>query len=93
MSRIIDAAGLDALITSLVRHGRRVIGPTVRDGAIVYDDIDSGSALPAGWTDVQEAGSYGLERRNDEARFGYASGPSSWKRFLLPPRVGLWRAA
>jgi ferredoxin len=92
MSRVIDAAGLDALVTSLVRHGRRVIGPTVRDGAIVYDDIDSGSALPAGWTDVQEAGSYGLERRNDEARFGYASGPSSWKRFLLPPRVSLWRA-
>jgi ferredoxin len=42
--------------------------------------------------DVQEAGSYRLERRDDEARFGYAVGPHSWKQFLFPPRVRLWRA-
>ena len=28
----------------------------------------------------------------DEARFGYAVGPHSWKRFLFPPRVRLWQA-
>src|SRR5581483_4839387 len=27
------------------------------------------------------------------ARFGFAVGPHSWKRFLFPPRVRLWRAA
>jgi ferredoxin len=41
---------------------------------------------------VQEAGSYRLERRADEARFGYPVGPHSWKRFLFPSRVRLWRA-
>jgi ferredoxin len=35
---------------------------------------------------------YRLERRDDEARFGYAVGPHSWKRFLFPPRLRLWRA-
>ena len=90
MTRILDLAGLDGLIASLARRGYPVVGPTVRDGAIVYDELESAAALPAGWTDVQDGGSYRLERRDDEARFGYASGPSSWKRFLLPPRVRLW---
>ncbi len=35
---------------------------------------------------------YRLERRSDEARFGYAVGPHSWKRYLFPPRIRLWRA-
>ena len=61
-------------------------------GAIVYDELESASELPTGWTDVQEAGSYRLERRDDDARFGYAVGPHSWKQFLLPPRLRLWRA-
>jgi sulfhydrogenase subunit beta (sulfur reductase) len=68
-----------------------VLGPTVRDGAIVYDDLRSGAELPIGWTDRQDAGTYRLERRPDEARFGFAVGPHSWKRFLFPPRVRLWR--
>jgi ferredoxin len=91
MHSILDVAGLDGLLGSLRERGYTVVGPTVRDGAIVYDEIDSADALPAGWTETQEAGSYRLERRDDEARFGYASGPSSWKRFLFPPRLRLWR--
>ena len=51
------------------------------------------ASLPIGWTDRQDGGSYRLERRADEARFGYAVGPHSWKRFLFPPRVRLWRAS
>ena len=65
----------------------------MRDGAIVYDDLASASALPIGITDVQQPGSYRLEAREDEARFGYAVGPHSWKQFLFPPRVRLWRAS
>ena len=37
-------------------RGFRVLGPTVRDGAIVYDDLDSAADLPVGWTDEQDAG-------------------------------------
>jgi ferredoxin len=92
MKRILDIAALDALIAGLERRGYTVVGPQVRDGAIVYDELASAAALPAGWTDVQDGGSYRLERRADDARFGYASGPTSWKRFLFPPRVRLWSA-
>src|ERR1700675_1519032 len=84
--------GLQALIDVLRRGGYRVIGPALRDGAIIYDDIDGVSDLPAGWTDVQDGGTYRVERRPDDALFGYAVGPHSWKKFLHPSRVRLWRA-
>src|SRR5262245_252089 len=89
---VIEPGGLDALVGILRARGFTVLGPTRRDGAIVYEELDSASDLPIGWTDVQEAGTYRLERRGDEARFGYAVGPHSWKQFLFPPRVRLWRA-
>jgi ferredoxin len=89
---VIEPEALEDLLRALAAHVVRPVGPTVRDGAIVYDDIGSAADLPIGWTDDQEAGRYRLERRDDEARFGYAVGPHSWKQFLLPARIRLWRA-
>jgi sulfhydrogenase subunit beta (sulfur reductase) len=89
---VIDPHALDELVGALRERGFRVLGPTVREGAIVYDELDSAAQLPIGWTDDQAPGRYRLERRGDEARFGYAVGPHSWKQFLLPPRLRLWRA-
>jgi ferredoxin len=77
---------------ALRSRGYLVLGPTVRDGAIVYDELERGDDLPVGWTDRQDGGTYRLERREDEAVFGYAVGPHSWKQFLFPPRVRLWQA-
>ncbi len=89
---IIDVDGLGALIGALRSRGYLVLGPTVRDGAIVYDELGDGGDLPVGWTDRQNGGTYRLERREDAARFGYAVGPHSWKQFLFPPRIRLWQA-
>jgi ferredoxin len=89
---VIAPEALDLVVSALRTRGYRVLGPTVRDGAIIYDDLESADELPIGWTDRQDGGTYRLERRADEARFGYAVGPHSWKRFLFPPRVRLWRA-
>jgi ferredoxin len=84
--------GLDVLVAALRARGYRVVGPVVREGVIVYDDLASAEDLPIGWTEVQEAATYRLERRGDEARFGYPVGPHSWKRFLFPSQIRLWRA-
>jgi len=88
---VLAAEDFDALLDALRDEGYRVVGPTVRDGAIVYAELGAASALPAGWTDEQAPGSYRLERREDGALFGYAVGPHSWKQELLPPRVRLWQ--
>jgi ferredoxin len=89
---VIAPDALDGLIDALRRRGYRVVGPVVENGAIVYDDLVAARDLPVGWRDVQDAGTYRLERRDDGARFGFAVGPHSWKRFLFPPRVRLWSA-
>lgn len=89
---VFDPPQLQALIDVLQRRGYRVVGPTVRDGAIVYDELRSAADLPSGWTDEQDGGTYRLKRRPDRAHFGYAVGPHSWKQFLHPPRLRLWRA-
>ena len=89
---VIEPEALDALVGILRRRGYRVLGPSVRDGAIVYTELENGDELPVGWTDRQDAGTYRLERRGDEARFGFAVGPHSWKQFLFPPRIRLWGA-
>ncbi|HVP38785.1 MAG TPA: 4Fe-4S dicluster domain-containing protein [Candidatus Saccharimonadales bacterium] len=91
--RVLDRPGLDALLAALRQSGHTLIGPTVRDGAIVYDEIATTSDLPEGWTEEQHGGSYRLIRRVDGALFGYTVGPHSWKQFLLPAHVPVWRAA
>jgi ferredoxin len=90
--RALDRADLDTLFSALRDRGWTVVGPTVRDGAIVYDEIGSSADLPGGWTDRQGAGSYRLERRGDNAVFGFTTGPQSWKKFLFPPALRLFRA-
>lgn len=82
----------DQFLAALRNRGYQVIGPTVRDGAIIYDELGSAADLPVGWTDEQEGGTYRLRKRSDAALFGYVVGPHSWKRFLHPPAVRLWQA-
>lgn len=85
------------IIDALRERGYQVLGPTVRDRAIVYDELTSVDDLPAGWTDKQEAGTYRLEKMGDNALtssafFDYTVGPHSWKKFLHPPVLRLWHA-
>ena len=89
---VIDWEGLAELFGSLRSAGFRLIGPAVRDGAIVLEELSSPDELPVGWTDEQGPGTYRLERRQDRAAFGHSAGPQSWRRFLAPPRELLWRA-
>lgn len=88
----IEHAGLRGLFEVLKANGYQPVGPRLRDGAIVYDELSSVDDLPAGWTDEQDAGKYRLKRRDDGALFGYAVGPHSWKKFLFPPLLRQWQA-
>lgn len=81
---------LDALLQLLATDGYEVVGPTVKDDAIVYGQIRSTEDLPVGWTDEQAGGRYRLFRREDEALWGFTVGSSGWKRFLYPPKLELF---
>ncbi|MFQ5444898.1 MAG: 4Fe-4S dicluster domain-containing protein [Nitrospinales bacterium] len=89
---IIEREHFHELFDALKKRGYRVVGPTLGEGAIVYEELSSISDLPAGWTDEQDGATYRLKRRGDEALFGYVVGPHSWKKFLFPPETRLWKA-
>ncbi len=88
----LERVDLDRLFDALCEAGYELKGPTVRDGAIVYERIRTALDLPIGWTDRQDAASYRLQRRSDQACFGFVVGPHSWKRFLFPAELRLWSA-
>ncbi|HYB01328.1 MAG TPA: 4Fe-4S dicluster domain-containing protein [Ktedonobacteraceae bacterium] len=89
---VIDREHLQELFVALASKGYQIVGPTVRENAIVYDTLVSVNDLPIGYTDEQDGGTYRLKKRSDKALFGYAVGPHSWKKFLFPPVIRLWQA-
>jgi len=88
---ILDQLGLQTLIDVLSDRGYRVLGPTVRDGAIVLAEIRTLDDLPRGFGDAQEAGSYRIHSRTDEALFSFATTAQSAKSVLFPADELLWR--
>jgi formate hydrogenlyase subunit 6/NADH:ubiquinone oxidoreductase subunit I len=89
---VITRDGFADLLRALQEDGYQLLGPTVRDGAIVHSEIDGIDDLPIGWTETQEAGRYRLTRRDSGALFGYSVGPQSWKQTFFVPRVRLFTA-
>ena len=83
---------LQHLLDELRGQGFRVVGPTIEQSAIVYDEIHSTDQLPQGWTDEQGPGHYRLHQRDDDAWFGYTVGPHSWKKYIFPAKTNLLTA-
>jgi hypothetical protein len=89
---MVRLAGLGSLVVAVRMAGFGVIGPTIREGAIVLAELDSADALPYGWGVTLSPGGYRLRQRDDAAAFGHAAGPQSWKTYLHPPRTAVWTA-
>ena len=70
-----------------------MIGPRVAGGAIELGPITAAEELPVGLADEQDGGTYRLVEREDAALFGFSTGPQSWKRYLHPPALTLWRSS
>ncbi len=87
---VIGKPDLGRLIDRLWQEGYTVIGPRIAQETIVLDELRSLDQLPIGWTDEQDGGTYRLKRRGDNAYFGYAVGPHSWKKYLFPARLTLY---
>ncbi|WP_185232945.1 4Fe-4S dicluster domain-containing protein [Teredinibacter franksiae] len=81
---------LPSLLTALKVHGYDVVGPMVRDGAIVYDHLEDISELPLGVMSVQRPGTYRLSESTSGRYFSWANGPSALKPLLYKARQALW---
>ena len=89
---IVEADQLDRLIGLLRLQQYAVIGPTVRDDVIVYDEIAQAQDLPVGITDEQQPGRYRIRTTGRRHYFQFVVGPHSWKQFLFPPRLRIFAA-
>ena len=85
-------ADLQVLMDLLREDQRHLIGPTLSDATIVYDEIARVEDLPMGWGDDQAPGRYRLRKRADERLFGYVVGPTAWKKWTFPALVPLTTA-
>ena len=82
---------LQRLLDALVSSGWQLIGPLVRDGAVVFDPIDSVEELPRGIRDIQSPGRYRLEQTDSARLFGWANGPQALKPITFAPEEVLWQ--
>ncbi len=90
---VIAKKELQCIFESLGAAGYTIVGPTMNQEAIVYEEINQVNDLPIGWSDEQGPGHYRLQQKGDGRYFGFVVGPHSWKKFLYPPRLSLFRAS
>jgi ferredoxin len=83
----INKSELNQLIQLLRQQGFQVVGPTVQESAIVYEEVDSLDDLPLGYRDTQSPGEYRLTHTGHKNYFEFNVGPHAWKQFLFPPRL------
>jgi ferredoxin len=90
-TRFLPREHLQTLFDRIGDLGYRCIGPQVRDGAIVYDDLSDAAALPVGIGAHQAPGRYRLEHYAHARCFAWANGPQALKPLLFAPQETLWR--
>lgn len=89
-SGFLPHAELQHLLDGLLDAGYHCIGPTVRDGAIVFDGLTSVTELPQGVTDAQAPGEYRLQQTDSTRYFAWANGPQALKPLTFSPQEPLW---
>lgn len=87
---VVPKPSLQKVFDNLRASGFSLVGPTVRDGAVVIDEIAGVEDLPLGWTAEQAPGRYRLKQTGRQEYFGYGIAPQGWKRFLHLPQLNLF---
>ena len=88
-AHILAHAHFPQLFEVLKAAGFRILGPTVRQGAVQWDELSSPEELPLGWRDHQSPGHYQLEPDEHHRFFNVVHGPQSIKPLTFAPRETL----
>jgi sulfhydrogenase subunit beta (sulfur reductase) len=84
---------LPSLLDTLTAKDYCCVGPVIRDGAIVYDELTDTSDLPWGASVSQAPGSYRLTNEEHSRCFAWANGPQALKPWLFKSREPLWTSS
>ncbi len=87
----IEKRELNDVLRHLETLGYQNIGPKVRNGTLIYGPINDISDLPRGYVSEQAAGRFRLVHSGHGRYFDVIPGAQSWKQFLFPPRLDLFR--
>lgn len=82
---------LQSLINSLQKSGFSCIGPHVREGTIVYDELSNADQLPWGIRDYQSPGEYKIEKIPEKKAFAFSNGAQAIKPILFKPQETIWK--
>lgn len=87
----VEKPALDLLLHQLAELGYQTLGPKVRNGTLIYSRVDAMDELPKGYVSEQSAGRFRLIHTGHSRYFDVIPGAQSWKQFLFPPRLDLFK--
>ena len=90
--KILTKTHFNDFIRLLRNQGYDVVGPQVKDDAIVYDKLNNSEQFPIGVHDDQTPGSYSLLKTDETSWFSWANGPQALKPLVFSPQEKLWSA-
>ncbi len=88
---LIKKLDLNTILTRLREEGYQTIGPKVKNETLVYEPIQTLGELPQGYITEQAPGEFRLKKAGHSCYFDFIPGAHSWKQFLFPSRVELFK--
>lgn len=88
---LIQKPDLNVILARLQEAGYLTVGPKVKNETLVYEPIESMEELPQGYDTEQAPGQFRLKKGSHSCYFDFIPGTHSWKQYLFPPRVELFK--
>ena len=87
----VEKPALNDLLHQLADLGYQTLGPKVRNGTLIYGRLGDMEELPRGYISEQSSGRFRLIHTGHGRYFDVIPGAQSWKQFLFPPRLDLFK--
>jgi ferredoxin len=85
----IERSGLQQLLDEFASRGFEILGPVLREGAVILEPVTRIEELPVGWRDEQEPGRYRVSATGSARVFDVLHGHGGLKRLSFAPREEL----
>ncbi len=92
IDKFLPRSQFQSLLDALMSEGYALLGPSIQQGAIVYDHFTRVEQLPVGVTDSQQPGHYQLHKTESPRFFSWATAGQSIKPHCFSSSEVLWQS-